>query len=94
MLEIAKQASLGLLVLGALLALKMFRGPRRKMDVEGMPAAALAGGGSQSSAGMLPGMADANPDLLKAQITKALQDNPEEVKRLFLSWVDNEKGEV
>jgi flagellar M-ring protein FliF len=94
MLEIAKQASLGLLVLGALLALKMFRGPRRKMDVGGMPAAALAGGGGPSAGAMLPGMADANPDLLKAQITKALQDNPEEVKRLFLSWVDNEKGEV
>jgi flagellar M-ring protein FliF len=94
MLEIAKQASLGLLVLGALLALKMFRGPRRKLDVEGMPLAALAGGGGQVPAGMLSAGAEANPELLKAQITKALQDNPEEVKRLFLSWVDNEKGEV
>ena len=36
-------------------------------------------------------MVQADPQLLRAQITRALQDNPDEVKRLFLSWVEAEK---
>jgi len=92
LLEIAKRSSLGLLVLGALLALRMFRGPgRRAAALEGGAEAALLGQGA--AAGMLPGgIGEVNPDVLKAQITRALKDNPEEVKRLFMSWVDSEKG--
>ena len=43
----------------------------------------LTGGGNRGDAAAL-----------KAQITQALQNNPEEVKRLFLRWVDNGKGEA
>jgi flagellar M-ring protein FliF len=91
LLEVAKRSSLGLLVLGALVALRMFRG-KKKPALEGQGAPALAAAGAQAAGGMLPG--GGNADLLKAQITRALQDNPEEVKRLFLSWIDSEKGEA
>ena len=32
-----------------------------------------------------------DPEHLRAHITRALRDNPDEVKRLFLAWVDSEK---
>ncbi len=92
LLEIARRSSLGLLVVGALLALRMFRGPKKKLASMGEGAPALAAAG-QTVGGILPASgAQGSPDLLKAHITKALQDNPDEVKRLFLSWVETEKG--
>jgi len=91
-LDIAKRSSLGILVIGVLLALKMFRGSKKKGGAEAL--AALESQGRQA-AGLLPaGAGERAPDLLRGQITKALQDNPDEVKRLFLSWVQSEKGEV
>ncbi|MCL2701501.1 MAG: hypothetical protein FWE88_07390 [Phycisphaerae bacterium] len=46
-----------------------------------------------AAAGLLPGLSeiDLNADRLRTHITKALQDNPDEVKRLFQSWVDSDK---
>ncbi len=98
LLEVAKRSSLGLLVLGALLALRMFRPKARAAGAEagaaGLPAGAgalaLAGGGGGN---LLPASVEANPDVLRAQITRALQDNPDEVKRLFLTWIESEKEE-
>ena len=34
------------------------------------------------------------PRGLRSHITPALADNPDEVKRLFLSWVESEKEEA
>ena len=94
LLEVAKRSSLGLLVLGALLALRMFRAPKgRAAAMEGRPAAAALGAAG-ATAGLLPAAAEGDSDVLRAQITKALQDNPEEVKRLFLTWIDSEKEPV
>ncbi len=102
LLDMARRFSLGILVIGALLVLKMFRGKKKKTDAEagaaegqgaalGIATGALAG---QAGGGnLLPGAShEANAELLKAQITNALQENPEEVKRLFLSWVNSDKG--
>jgi hypothetical protein len=58
----------------------------------------LAGGAA--SAGALPpsslaGSLDSNtidPALLRSRITAALQENPEEVKRLFLAWAEGNQG--
>ena len=88
-LALARRGSLGVLVIGALLALKLFGASKSKS------AAAALEAGSEASGNLLPageGVRDA--DVLRARITRALQDNPEEVKRLFLSWVESEKGEV
>ena len=90
LLEVARRSSLGLLVIGALLALRMFRGPKRRAALaEGAAALPGAAGGGLLTAGAGEGDAE----VLKSQITQALQDNPDEVKRLFLSWVESEKGE-
>jgi ABC-type nitrate/sulfonate/bicarbonate transport system substrate-binding protein len=37
---------------------------------------------------MPSGAAEENPTLLKSRITAALQENPEEVKRLFMAWAE------
>jgi len=42
---------------------------------------------------MLPSGGETNLELLRARITRALQDNPEEVKRLFMNWIESGKGE-
>ncbi len=89
-LDMARQSSLGVLVIGVLLALRIFHGSKKNSAspaVEGQVASAnnlLPGSG---------GAAEVNTELLRSQITSALQENPEEVKRLFLSWVQNEEGE-
>jgi flagellar M-ring protein FliF len=89
-LDIARQASLGVLVIGALVALKVVSGSRKKGGA--MPAGALAVG-QTGAIGALPMVAAAtageeNPALLKSRITAALQENPEEVKRLFMAWAE------
>lgn len=101
-IDIARNVSLGVLVIGALVAMRMFRG--KKKSAVGAAASAGALGGSAGFAGALEGSSIAgalpspegemDPQLLRSRITRALQENPDEVKRLFLSWVESEKGEV
>jgi len=94
LLEVAKRSSLGLLVVGALVALKIFGGKKKAAPLEGSAVAALTGQGGQAAGGLLPASArEGDAQMLKAQITRALQNNPEEVKRLFLNWVESGKGE-
>jgi flagellar M-ring protein FliF len=89
-LLIARHASLGLLAVGALLTLKMIGRRRPKNASEQAPVLAGATTGTDN---LLP--ADSgDPEQLRTRITRALQDNPEEVKRLFLNWVEGEKGEA
>ncbi|MHC4294644.1 MAG: flagellar M-ring protein FliF C-terminal domain-containing protein, partial [Planctomycetota bacterium] len=90
-LKILRQASLGILVIGALLVLKVFGGSKAPKGEEGV--AALEGG-TVGSERLLPAAGGVNPELIRSRITRALQDNPEQVKKLFLSWVEGEKGEV
>ncbi len=102
LLELAKRSSLGVLVIGALLALKVFAAPPKgqsQISAEGQLALATSSGAINSSGdaaggdNLLPTEADAiNAEALRSQISNALQENPEEVKRLFLSWAESEKG--
>jgi len=92
LLEMGKRVSLGVLVFGFLAMLWLFRGRKPRASDEqavgalpGAEGAALTG----AAAGMLPGQA---PDVLRQGISRALENNPEEVKRLFLKWASNEKG--
>jgi flagellar M-ring protein FliF len=61
--------------------------------VPSLPGGAARAALTDATIGLLPGLTevDLNAERLRAHITKALQDNPEEVKRLFLSWVDSDK---
>ncbi len=85
--EIARRSSLGLLVVGALVALRIFRGPRTKpSDVT-----------VTDEANALPDGANAGEKIAaRDRISRALQENPDQVKKLFLSWAqagsDDEEG--
>ncbi len=87
LLEVARRGSLGILVIGVLVMLRIFSRPRVKPEAA---QAALAGGEGAGNL-LASDRADADPDRLRAHITRALRDNPDEVKRLFLAWVDSEK---
>ena len=97
-MDLAKQGSVGVLCLaavGALWVLGRGKAKANKLLLASVGGAGALSGGSAGqltggTMGLLPG-GETNPDVLRAQITKALQDNPEEVKRLFLSWVDSDK---
>jgi len=85
-IEIARQSSMGVLAICALLVLKIFSGAKKK---------AVAAGASEQleslSMGMLPaGSSDASAAALRQHITGALKENPAQVKQLFASWVSKE----
>jgi len=87
---IARQASLGIMAICALLVLRIFRGAKKKMKSEAGQGQ-LAG--SEGAAGLLPGTAGGSePMILRRQITSALENNPERVRQLFTSWIE-EKGD-
>lgn len=86
---IAGQASLGIMAVCALLVLKMFSGARKKAMVASAPAS-LPGG--ETAAGLLSaGRGQEEALVLRKQIAGALRSNPEHVKQLFTSWLE-EKG--
>ncbi len=87
LLEMGKRVSLGLLVVGALLALKMFGGGGAKTAKRGAQAALPGEVTGEAEAPVKPQL---DPDLLRTQITHALEDNPDEVKQMFLSWVESQ----
>jgi len=89
-IAIARQASLGVMAICALFVLRMFRGAKRKAaaaaPAESLPAA-------EGAAGLLTGEAGGSePLVLRRQIAGALEDDPDRVKQLFTSWIE-EKGD-
>jgi flagellar M-ring protein FliF len=87
-LEIARRGSLGILVIGALVVLKMFAGSKKKSPEVAGALMSPAGGES-----LLPaGGGELSPDMLRSRISRALQENPEAVRRLFLTWARGEEG--
>ena len=88
LLEMGRRFSLGVLVVGALLLLKTFRGGAAKRSAAG-GSAELAGTGSEGKS--LPEK-ELDPEVLRARITTALNESPNEVKQLFASWVEGDKG--
>jgi len=87
-LEVVKRSSLGILVLGALLVLKMFGGSKK---TSGDPEPALEGAVAGEQ-GLLPASGGGNPALVRDQIARALKSNPDQVKQLFLTWVQSDEG--
>jgi len=89
-IAIARQASLGLMAVCALLVLRMFRGAKSKV-------ASMAAAGqlpeAEGAAGLLPGGGGSSePLVLRRQIAGALEQDPERVRQLFASWLE-EKAE-
>jgi flagellar M-ring protein FliF len=86
-MAIARHGSLGIMALCALLVFKMFASAGKKAAAAEMPQAQLPEG--YTGAGMLPAGPEASePVVLRRQIATALQNNPQQVKKLFASWVE------
>jgi len=98
-LAAARHASLGILVLGALMALKMFgggsKGKASALGGGGGAEASLAASQAAGGAGNLLAAGAAGPsESVNQRITAALKENPDEVKRLFNTWVQQQQGVV
>jgi flagellar biosynthesis/type III secretory pathway M-ring protein FliF/YscJ len=89
-IAIARQASLGIMAICALLVLRMFRGAKKKVKLEEAAAEKLPG--AEGAAGLLVGETSSSPLVLRRQIASALERNPERVKQLFANWIE-EKGD-
>jgi flagellar M-ring protein FliF len=88
-IEIARQSSMGILAVCALLALKIFAGARKKVAAE---APAVQAGQLQSLSMLPAGQGEMGTQVVfRQQITSALQQNPEQVKQLFASWLAEDR---
>jgi len=90
-IAIARAASLGIMAVCALLVLRIFRGAKTKVA---STAAAGQLSEAEGAAGLLPGGGggSSEPIVLRRQIASALEHDPEHVKQLFASWLE-EKAE-
>ena len=88
-IEIARHASLGIMAVCALLVLKVFGGSKKKTAQPEMNALAMSAPETSLAPAGQPVIAD--PHMLRKQIAAALQNNPDQVKSLFVKWVE-EKG--
>jgi flagellar M-ring protein FliF len=96
-IAIARHASLGIMAICALLVLRMFRGAKKKAEVEPEPEKEPeklpepeeeplelllgAGEGEEEEGGP-------DPLLVRRHIASALEQDPERVKQLFASWLE------
>jgi flagellar biosynthesis/type III secretory pathway M-ring protein FliF/YscJ len=91
-IAIARQASMGIMAVCALLVLRLFSGAKRKLKTE-MAAGSQSLPEGQGAAGLLgAGGEHSEPLAMRRQIAHALQNNPEQVKQLFSSWLE-ERGD-
>ena len=87
---IARQVSLGIMAICALLVLRIFRGAKNKA-AQVAPTGQLAG--AEGPAGLLPAeTGKSEPLVLRKQIASALQSNPAQVKQLFSNWLEEKGG--
>jgi flagellar M-ring protein FliF len=81
-IAIARQASLGIMAICALLVLRIFRGAKKKVKSGAEPghegAGVVAPEGSTSSESLV----------LRREIAGALESNPDRVRQLFTSWIE------
>jgi flagellar M-ring protein FliF len=88
-MALARQLSLGILAVCALVVLRVFRGAHRRAAGEAHAQQLPEGAGPTHA---LPaGESGAEPIMLRRQITHALRSNPEQVKEMFLSWIEEKE---
>jgi flagellar biosynthesis/type III secretory pathway M-ring protein FliF/YscJ len=87
---IARQASLGIMAVCALIVLRMFKGARKKAQLEAVQGQLS---GTEGSAGLIAAESSNSQSLMfRRQIAGALRNNPERVRQLFTNWIE-EKGD-
>ena len=83
-IAVARNASLGIMAISALLVLKIFTKASKKAAAEApmqLPAGAEA-------IGMLPGGAQsAEPVVVRRQLTEVMRSNPDQARKLFVNWL-------
>ena len=90
-IEIARQSSMGLLAVCALLVLKIFSGAKNKASGDIAAADGLAEAGGVGMLGAGGGGGGGGQLALRQQIAGQLQENPEQVRQLFANWLAEEK---
>ncbi len=87
-LALARHLSLGIMAICALIVLRVFSRARGKAAAA-VPPSLPPGGGP---GGLLPsGGTPAEPALVRQQIAQALRQNPEQVRQMFLSWIQEKE---
>ena len=90
-IAIARQSSLGIMAICALIVLKIFSGAKKRVSSPS-PAPTTHQLTGTGAAGLLPAAAGAenmvNSMALRRHIAETLQNNPEQVKQLFASWLE------
>lgn len=90
-IDIARQSSMGVMAICALLALKIVTRAGRKAAVE----TAAAGGAPAlgiGAVGLLPaGTGDETLAAIRRQISSQLHENPEQVRQLFATWLSEDR---
>jgi len=86
-IEIARQSSMGILAICALLVLKIFAGAKKKAGTSAIETTA-AGQAGPLALGILPaGTGQQTSVALRQHVATELRQNPEQVKQLFASWL-------
>jgi flagellar M-ring protein FliF len=86
---IARNGSLGITAICALLVFRIFTKARKKAAAE---AAAQLPAGAEA-AGMLPGAATAaEPVVVRRQLAEVMHNNPDQARRLFANWVQEKNA--
>jgi flagellar M-ring protein FliF len=84
-IAIARNASLGIMALSALLVLKIFTKASKKAASEAAPIQLPAGAGN---IGMLPGGGQSGePVVVRRQLAEVMRGNPDQARRLFVNWL-------
>ena len=84
-IAIARQGSLGIMAICALLVFRMFRGAKKKVQSE---AATQPVAKAEGTMGLLPEHSGISPVAFRKQISSALEQDPERVRQLFTKWVE------
>ncbi|OHB57838.1 MAG: flagellar M-ring protein FliF [Planctomycetes bacterium RBG_13_44_8b] len=91
-MAIARHLSLGIMAICALLVLRIFRSARKKAALKAESQLASGGFEGEGTAGLLPaGEATSDVLVMRRQISNALQNNPDRVKQLFSSWLEEKE---
>lgn len=89
-LALARQLSLGIMAVCVLIVFRIFSRARSKAVATAGTQQLPEGGGA--AGGLLPaGSSAAEPLLLRRQITHALRNNPEQVREMFLNWIEEKE---
>ncbi len=84
-IAIARQSSLGIMAICALVVLKIFGGSKKKASA----ANAQLPAGIGENAALLPAATEESETLiLRRQLARSLRSNPEQAKQLFASWFE------